>query len=280
MAVNISFEFFPPKTVEDEIKLQETSQTLAQYQPNYFSVTCGAGGSTRHVSNKVITDLHNNQLAAVAPHITCIGSERHHLEEQLLAYQAQGIQRLVALRGDLPDGMENPGELNFSDELIHFIREKTQQHFHIAVAGYTEGHPQASSIVQDLYYLKRKVDAGADAIITQYFYNPESYFYFVENCRKLGIEVPIIPGIMPIHHFKNLQRFSRMCGAEIPLWLFKHLDNYGDDVESMRAFAADVVARLCEKLLDFGAPSLHFYTLNQVKPTQMILERLISQHGR
>lgn len=268
-----SFEFYPPQTPEGMEKLTAARQQLAMLKPEFFSVTFGAGGSTRDRTLETIQNIHAEGHSA-APHISCIGSTRENIRALLFAYRDMGIKRLVALRGDLPSGMATTGEFAYANELVSFIRAETGEHFHIEVAAYPEFHPQAKSPREDLVNFKRKVMAGANAAITQYFYNVDAYFQFVEAARKLGVTAPIVPGIMPIVNFSQLARFSDNCGAEIPRWMRKTLEGYGDDSASIRAFGLDVVTQLCEKLLAGGAPGLHFYTLNQAGLCMEIWKRL------
>lgn len=268
-----SFEFFPPQTPEGVAKLSAARKQLTQRHPEFFSVTFGAGGSTQERTLQTVQQIHSEGFA-VAPHLSCVGSTRDNIRELLQTYQQLGVKRIVALRGDLPSGMAGIGEFQYANELVSFIRAQTGEHFHVEVAAYPEFHPQAKSAHDDLLNFKRKVAAGADSAITQYFYNADSYFYFVDACRKLGITLPIVPGIMPIMKFSQLARFSDTCGAEIPRWMRKTLEGYGDDNESVQAFGLDVVTALCEKLIAGGAPGLHFYTLNQAGPSLEILKRL------
>lgn len=268
-----SFEFFPPQTPEGVEKLAATRRQLALLRPEFFSVTFGAGGSTQERTLQTVQQIHSEGYA-VAPHLSCVGSTRDNIRELLQTYQQLGVKRIVALRGDLPSGMAVIGEFQYANELVSFIRAQTGEHFHIEVAAYPEFHPQARSAHDDLLNFKRKVAAGADSAITQYFYNADSYFYFVDECRKLGITIPIVPGIMPIMKFSQLARFSDSCGAEIPRWMRKTLEGYGDDTESVQAFGLDVVTALCEKLIAGGAPGLHFYTLNHAGPSLEIWKRL------
>ena len=270
---HISFEFFPPQTPDGMEKLVNTHQQLAALEPEFFSVTFGAGGSTQERTLQAVAHI-KAQGSDVAPHLSCVGSTRENIRSLLQTYQQQGVRRIVALRGDLPSGMGSIGEFQYANELVEFIRSETGGHFHIEVAAYPEVHPQAKSARDDLFNFKRKIDAGANSAITQYFYNADSYFYFVDECRKLGITAPIVPGIMPIVKFSQLARFSEMCGAEIPRWMRKTLEGYGDDNEAVQAFGLDAVAALCEKLLAGGAPGLHFYTLNQAAPSLAIWQRL------
>ncbi|MBM3344173.1 MAG: methylenetetrahydrofolate reductase [NAD(P)H] [Betaproteobacteria bacterium] len=268
-----SFEFFPPNTPEGVEKLRTVTQELARLKPKFFSVTYGAGGSTQERTLKAVLDVRAAGHAA-APHISCIGSTRAGLREILQQYKDNGIQHLVALRGDLPSGTAAGGELHYANELVAFIRQEFGRQFFIEVAAYPEYHPQAKSAHDDLLAFKRKVEAGADAAITQYFYNPDCYAHFVNECEKMGITIPIVPGIMPIGRFSQLARFSDACGAEIPRWIRKKLEGYGDDTDSIRAFGLDVVTHLCEQLLHAGAPGLHFYTMNQAELTTEIWRRL------
>jgi methylenetetrahydrofolate reductase (NADPH) len=269
----ISFEFFPPQTPEGVAKLAAARQQLAMYKPEFFSVTFGAGGSTQERTLETVLQIKKEGHEA-APHLSCVGSTRENIRALLHAYKDTGIKRIVALRGDLPSGMGSIGEFQYANELVSFIRAETGEHFHIEVAAYPEFHPQAKSPRDDLLNFKRKVSAGADSAITQYFYNADAYFRFVEDCRKLGITAPIVPGIMPILKFSQLARFSDTCGAEIPRWMRKTLESYGDDSASVQNFGLDVVTQLCEKLLAGGAPGLHFYTLNQSNASIEILRRL------
>lgn len=269
----ISFEFFPPQTPDGLAKLREHRAKLATLEPSFFSVTYGAGGSTRERTFDVIMEIAAEGHAA-APHLSCIGSTREGIRGILHNYQAHGIHRLVALRGDLPSGMADAGEFRYASELVEFIRQETGDHFRIEVAAYPEWHPQAKSPRDDLLAFKKKVDAGADSAITQFFYNVDAYAHFVETARALGITIPIVPGIMPIGSFSKLARFADMCGAEIPRWMKKKFESFGDDSESIRAFGLDVVTELCERLIALGAPGLHFYTLNQSALPLEIVRRL------
>jgi methylenetetrahydrofolate reductase (NADPH) len=268
-----SFEFFPPNTTEGAEKLAQTAKQLALLKPEFFSVTYGAGGSTRERTLNAVLDLCKGGHAA-APHISCIGSSRASIREILADYKANGIRHLVALRGDLPSGTATAGEFHYANELVAFIREEFGSHFFIEVAAYPEYHPQARSAQADLDAFKRKVEAGADSAITQYFFNADCYFNFVDECEAMGLKVPIVPGIMPIGRFSQLARFSDACGAEIPRWIRRKLEGYGDDAESIRAFGLDVVSDMCERLLAGGAPGLHFYTLNFSKATREIFANL------
>ena len=268
-----SFEFFPPNTAEGAQKLAQTAKQLAQLKPEFFSCTYGAGGSTRERTLRTVLDLCEAGHAA-APHISCIGSSRTNVRETLQEYKSHGIRHLVALRGDLPSGTAATGEFHYANELVAFIREEFGDHFFIEVAAYPEYHPQARSAQDDLQNFKRKVEAGANSAITQYFFNSDCYFHFVDECEAMGLDVAIVPGIMPIGRFSQLARFSDACGAEIPRWIRKKLEGYGDDTASIRAFGLDVVTDLCAKLLRHGAPGLHFYTLNQAGLTTTIWQRL------
>jgi len=270
-----SFEFFPPKTDKGVEKLGATRDELAAYNPDFFSVTFGAGGSTRDRTLNTVIDL-NSKGVPTAPHLSCIGSTRESVAELLDLYRENGVNRIVALRGDIPSGTgaSGSGELRYANELVAFIREHSGDHFHLEVAAYPEFHPQAPSAEADLKNFKRKVEAGADSAITQYFYNVDSYFYFMDRVEKMGLDLPVVPGIMPIVNYSNLVRFSDMCGAEIPRWIRKQLDAYGDDSESIQKFGEEVVTNLCRKLLDAGAPGLHFYTLNQSRASLRIYDNL------
>lgn len=269
----LSFEFFPPKTAEGIEKLRETRKELARFNPEFFSVTFGAGGSTRDRTMETVLEIQREGFQA-APHISCISSSKAEIRDLLQAYQAQGINRLVTLRGDVPSGEVSAGDFRYASELVEFIRAETGSHFHIEVAAYPEFHPEAKTPAADLQNLKRKMDAGANSAITQYFYNADAYFRFVDQCDDLGITIPIVPGIMPIYNITQLARFSSICGAEIPRWLKMRLEEYGDDMASLRAFGVDVVSELCEMLLAGGAPSLHFYTLNQSAAISAIINKI------
>ena len=270
----LSFEFFPPKTDEQRTQLDRSAAKLKSHAPDYVSVTFGAGGSTLSYTPETVRGLRQTHALDVAPHLSCVGGLRHEIAALLTEYRATGCRRLVALRGDLPSGMASPGEFRYASDLVEFIRSEHGDFFHIEVGCYPEMHPQADDALADLAHFKRKVDAGADGAITQYFYNADAYFRFVDDARKLGIAIPIVPGIMPISNFSQIRRFSEMCGAEIPRWMTRRMSAYGDDVESIRAFASDAVAQLCQRLIDGGAPALHFYTLNMARPTLAVLERI------
>lgn len=268
-----SFELFPPQTPEGIEKLRITRQQLAQFHPKFFSVTFGAGGSTRERTLETVLEIQAEGLT-VAPHLSCIGSTRQNIRAILEKYHQTGIRQLVALRGDLPSGMAQAGEFRYASELVGFIRQEFGAAFHIDVAAYPEYHPQARSAQADFDNFKRKVEAGANSAITQYFYNADAYFHFVDLCESSGVDIPIVPGIMPINKFSQLVRFSDTCGAEIPRWIRKKLEGYSDDTESIRAFGLDVVTDLCERLLAAGAPGLHFYTLNSANLSSVIWQRL------
>ena len=269
----ISFEFFPPKTAEGVAKLREARKQLAQLKPKFFSVTFGAGGSTRDRTMETVFEIQSEGFDA-APHISCVSSSRGDIGTLLDEYRARGIRRLVALRGDLPSGEVSAGDFRYANELVAFIREQSGDWFDIEVAAYPEFHPEAHSPSADLQHFKRKVDAGANAAITQYFYNVDAYFNFMDQCGAMGIDIPVVPGVMPIYNYTQLARFSGVCGAEIPRWLRLRLQDYSDDLPSLRALGTDVVTDLCEQLLAGGAPGLHFYTLNQAGIISTIAQRL------
>ena len=273
MQTELSIEFFPPQTAEGAAKLKLERAKLAELKPAFFSVTYGAGGSTQERTYDTVFEIQREGHEA-APHLSCIGSTKAGILEILQRYQSKGIRRLVALRGDLPSGMADAGELRFANELVDFIRRETGDWFHIEVAAYPEWHPQAKTPREDLLNFKRKVDAGADSAITQYFYNADAYFHFMDEARALGIEIPIVPGIMTIRSFFNLARFSDACGADIPRWMRRKFESFGDDTESVRAFGLDAVTDLCERLLAGGAPGLHFYSMNSASLTTEIWGRL------
>lgn len=270
----ISFEFYPPKTPEAKQSLYTSARMLSQFQPNFFSVTFGAGGSTRAGTLEAITQLKKETPVQVAPHMSCIGYSKTDLIALLKEYKQIDINQIVAIRGDLPSGMVTKGDYQLAVDLVHLIREQNGRDFDIHVAAYPEYHPEAQSAEQDIINLKKKQDAGANAAITQYFYNIDAYFYFLDACAKHQITLPIIPGIMPIMQFTKLVRFSKLCGAEIPRWLYKKLEAYGDDLKSIREFGVEMVSSLCSRLLSGGAPGLHFYTLNQSEICTAILDEL------
>lgn len=274
-ALTMSCEFFPPRTEKGVEKLREVRQQLQVLQPAFFSVTFGAGGSTQEQTFETVIDIQQHSGCEAAPHLSCIGSTQEQVRQLLQDYQAYHIRRIVALRGDRPSGWAGPlGEFGYANELVAFIRAETGSHFHIEVAAYPEFHPQARSAQADLKYFKQKVQAGADSAITQYFYNAEAYFRFIERCQAIGIDIPIVPGIMPISNYEQLARFSETCGAEIPKWLRWRLQELIDDKASLQALGLDVVTQLCERLIAGGAPGLHFYTLNQAELTLTIAKRL------
>jgi methylenetetrahydrofolate reductase (NADPH) len=269
-----SFEFFPPKTIEAESALDAVIEKLAPLRPRFCSVTFGAGGSTREKTFETVVSIQSRTGIECAPHISCVASTKQNVREILGAYRQQGIRHIVALRGDMPSGMLSIGEFRYASELVEFIRRETGEHFHIEVAAYPEGHPQAPNIETDLRNFKRKVDAGASSVITQYFYNPEAYFRFLDDCGRMGVDIPIVPGIMPITNYTQLARFSESCGADIPRWIRKRLEAFGDDRKQIRAFGIEVVTVLCRTLLEHGAPGLHFYTLNQADASLAIWRNL------
>jgi methylenetetrahydrofolate reductase (NADPH) len=271
---NFSIEFYPPKTPEGANNLRAAREKLAQLHPKYFSVTFGAGGSTQQGTLDTVLDIQREGHQA-APHLSCVGGTRESLATILRQYRDNGIRRVVALRGDLPSGYGGGGEFRYANELVEFIRAEHGDWFHIEVAAYPETHPQARSPQDDLQNFARKVKAGADCAISQYFYNADAYFHFIDETRKLGLDVPVIAGIMPITNYTQLMRFSDMCGAEIPRWVRLKLASYGDDSASIKAFGLDVVSQLCERLLAGGAPGLHFYSMNQAGPTTALWQRLV-----
>ncbi|MFN2349407.1 MAG: methylenetetrahydrofolate reductase [NAD(P)H] [Thioalkalivibrio sp.] len=270
-----SFEFFPPKSDEGAEKLRGVREALADLNPKFYSVTYGAGGSTQARTLSTVMEIQRDKRFEAAPHLSCIGSTREQVRETLELYRKNDIRHIVALRGDMPSGMRgDPGELRYANELVAFIREETGDHFFIEVAAYPEQHPQAPSYEKDLENFTHKVKAGADAAITQYFFNAEAYYHFVDSCEKKGLTLPIVPGIMPITNYTQLARFSDACGADIPRWIRKRLEGYGEDMASIRAFGEEVITNLCDRLLDAGAPGLHFYTMNQAKPTLALWKNL------
>jgi methylenetetrahydrofolate reductase (NADPH) len=274
-ALPLSLEFYPPKTDDQRAQLTRTVRKLKELEPEFVSVTFGAGGSTLSYTPDVVRDLRQAHNLDGAPHVSCMGGTREELRELLNLYKALGCTRIVALRGDLPSGMARMGDLRYASDLVSFIREEHGSHFRIEVGCYPETHPQSEDAMADLRHFKAKMDAGADSAITQYFFNADAYFRFVDDARAMGVDAPIIPGIMPISNFSQLKRFSEACGAEIPRWIGKRMAAYGDDADSVREFAADVVAGMCRRLLDGGAPELHFYTLNLANPTLNVVQRLV-----
>jgi methylenetetrahydrofolate reductase (NADPH) len=273
MNTDISIEFFPPQTAEGLARLKNERAKLASLKPDFFSVTYGAGGSTRERTFAIVKEMAAEGFDAV-PHLSCIGSTRAGIRKTLGEFRANGIRRIVALRGDLPSGMAEAGELRYANELVEFIRAQTGDAFQIIVAAYPEWHPQAKSPEADLRNFARKAKAGANAAITQYFFNADAYFHFVDKVREAGVEIPIIPGIMPIVSFHKLARFSDACGADIPRWMRMKFESYADDAESIRAFGLEIVTRLCERLIKGGAPGLHFYSMNQASLILEIQRRL------
>ena len=270
---NFSIEFFPPKTAEGAEKLRAAREKLALLNPKYFSVTFGAGGSTQQGTLDTVLEIKQAGYQA-APHLSCVGGSRESIRAILAQFKSHGIDRIVALRGDLPSGYGGGGEFRYANELVEFIRAETGDWFHIEVAAYPEVHPQARSPQDDLQNFARKVQAGANAAITQYFYNADAYFAFMDQVRKLGIDVPVVAGIMPITNYTQLMRFSDMCGAEIPRWVRLKLASFGDDSASIKAFGLDVVSQMCERLLKGGAPGLHFYSMNQAAATTALWQRI------
>lgn len=270
---SFSFEFFPPKTADGAEKLRATCQQLFPLGPKFVSVTFGAGGSTQQGTLDTVVEIQREGVEA-APHLSCVGSTRENIREILQTYRQHGIRHIVALRGDLPSGMGEIGEFRYASELVEFIRAETGDWFHVEVAAYPEYHPQARSPRLDLEHFANKVKAGANAAITQYFFNADAYFRFVDDVARLGVQVPIVPGIMPITNYSQMMRFSEMCGAEVPRWIAKRLEGFGDDRDAIRAFGLDVVTGLCERLLAGGAPGLHFYTLNAASATKAMWQRL------
>ena len=272
---SFSFEFFPPKTDKSRERFLKTLNKLKTLEPDYCSVTFGAGGSTQEGTLETVLEVQKLGIPG-APHLSCIGSSKDSIRGLLDTYKKEGIKRIVALRGDLPSGMgrQSAGEFRHANELVEFIRAETGDHFSLEVAAYPEFHPQAKSASFDLQNFKRKVEAGADTAITQYFFNEDAYFHFVDSCEKMGLDLPIIPGIMPITNYEQLARFSEMCGADIPRWLRWRLQDFGDDTESLKAFGLDVTTEICDRLLKGGAPGIHFYCLNQAGPTMKIWDHL------
>ncbi len=272
-APTFSFEFFPPQTEEGQQKLRATRTQLAQFDPKFFSVTFGAGGSTRDRTLATVLEI-QAEGHPVAPHLSCIGSTRENIRAILEAYRTHGVAHLVALRGDLPSGMAQAGEFRYANELVAFIREEFADTFQIEVAAYPEYHPNARSAQEDFANFRRKAEAGADAAITQFFYNADAYFHFIDMCEAANLDIPVVPGIMPIGNFSQLTRFADGCGAEIPRWIRRKMEGFGDDSASIQAFGLDVVTALCHRLLEAGAPGLHFYTLNSAVLSTKIWQRL------
>lgn len=279
---SISFEFFPPKTPQGIEKLTETAKELGRLSPAFFSVTYGAAGSTREGTLATVKQLQNTTSFPVAPHLSCIGSSREEIVDILMRYKTMGAKRIIALRGDLPSGMGNlqGSEFQYASDLIKLIRETTADYFRIEVAAYPECHPEDKDSLKNILHFKAKVEAGANSAITQYFYNADAYFYFLDNCEKHGISIPIIPGIMPITNLEKLEKFSNTCGAEIPRWIRKGLATFEHDEESLKEFGVEVVYKLCEQLISGGAPGLHFYTLNKAESSVRICEALTPSLSR
>jgi len=272
--MHTSFEFFPPKTDEQRATLEAALPKLKALGPDYVSVTFGAGGSTLSYTPETVRHLREEHGLDAAPHVSCMGGTREEIFRLLELYKAMGCRRIVALRGDLPSGMASYGDFRYASELVEFIRKEFDGAFHVEVACYPEMHPQAGDAQADMKNFVSKVKAGANGAITQYFYNADAYFRFVDEARKLGVDVPIVPGIMPISQYAQLRRFSDMCGAEIPRWIAKRLEAFRDDADAIREFGADVVADLCRKLIAGGVPGIHFYTLNRARATLAVYERL------
>ena len=269
-----SVELFPPKTPAGEENLDMALGPLAALGPAFFSVTFGAGGTTRSGTIETVTRTKSKTGIEVAPHLSCIEGTRESIGEFLDRYKDAGVRRIVALRGDLPDDMESPGVFSCAKELVGFIRERTGDYFHIEVGCYPEFHPEAESATADLAYFREKVEAGADSAMTQFFYNADAYFYFVDQVERMGVDIPIVPGIMPIWNYSKVARFAAGCGAEIPLWLKRRMEDYGDDAESQQRLGIEFVTDLSQQLLEGGAPGLHFYALNRAEPTSTIWSNL------
>ena len=264
--ISISCEFFPPRTDEGRENWRTALKDLATIQPEYFSCTYGAGGTTQDGTREILQEILDAGFSAAA-HITCIGSTHDKIRNLLASYKSMGVDRLVALRGDLPEGMVDPGEFHYANELVSFIREETGNDFHIEVAAYPEKHPESDFFQTDFQHFVSKAKAGADSAITQFFFNTEAYYRFLEDCLKANLDIPVIPGILPITNYTQLARFANGCGAEIPRWLATRLEGFGDDIESIRDYGFDVTLDLCEQLIAIGAPGLHFYSINRAQPT-------------
>ena len=272
----VSFEFFPPRNAEQQFVLESTWQKLAPLKPHYLSVTFGAGGSTLDATRETVNALIRDSGVPVAPHVSCMARSRGMIRDLLQRYREDGVRRLVVLRGDRPAGISGPGPFQYANELVAYIRQAFGDAFHIEVACYPEFHPESTSPQAELEFFRRKVDAGADGAITQYFYNADCYFRFLDDCARVGVEIPITPGIMPITNYRQLSRFSEMCGAEIPQWIRRRLEGFGEDGASIRAFGLDVVADLCQRLVAGGAPGLHIYTLNRANASVLLWQRLFT----
>ena len=270
---SVSFEFFPPRTEEGVLKLDKTVKTLSEFTPEFFSVTFGAGGSTKTKTLETVLSIKSSNNNAV-PHLSCISASKEDIRNLLNEYKAHDINHLIALRGDNPSGAISNGDFKFANDLISFIREETGDYFHIQAGAYPEYHPEADSAEDDLNNFKRKIEAGANSAITQFFFNADAYFRFIEECQKRSVTVPIIPGIMPIYNIKQLSRFASNCGAEIPRWLRLKLECYDDDIQSLRDYGVDVISELCETLIQYGVPGIHFYTLNESKIVSKIIKNI------
>ncbi len=270
----ISLEFVPPRTQAQQQEFKSSWQSLERVSPEYFSVTFGAGGSTLDSTRETVLQLQSESTVQAVPHISCMAPDRESIDKLIGTYITAGINRLVVLRGDRPSGLVGPGPFQYANELVAHIRSEFDGRFHIAVACYPEFHPESENPGEELAFFKQKVDAGADAAITQYFFNADAYFRFLDDCNRVGIDVPITPGIMPITNFRQLSRFSTMCGAEIPRWMYRRLEAWDHDTASIRDFGAEVITRMCEQLLAGGAPGLHFYTLNRAQPALKIIDQL------
>ena len=270
---SVSFEFFPPRTEEGDLKLNKTIKTLSEFNPKFFSVTFGAGGSTKAKTLETVLTIKSSNNNGV-PHLSCISASKEDIRNLINEYKTHDINHLIALRGDNPSGAISHGDFKYANELISFIREETGEYFNIQAGAYPEYHPEAESATDDLNNFKRKIEAGANSAITQFFFNADAYFRFVEECQKVSISVPIIPGIMPIYNIKQLSRFASNCGAEIPRWLRLKLESYGDDIQSLRDYGVDVISELCETLVQYGVPGIHFYTLNESKIVSKIIKNI------
>jgi len=270
---SVSFEFFPPRTEEGDLKLNKTIKTLSEFNPEFFSVTFGAGGSTKAKTLETVLTIEASNNNGV-PHLSCISASKEDIRNLINDYKSHDVKHLIALRGDNPSGAISHGDFKYANELISFIREETGEYFHIQAGAYPEYHPEAESATDDLNNFKRKIEAGANSAITQFFFNADAYFRFMEECQKISISVPIIPGIMPIYNIKQLSRFSSNCGAEIPRWLRLKLESYDDDIQSLRDYGVDVVSELCETLVQYGVPGIHFYTLNESKIVSKIIKNI------
>ncbi len=269
-----SFEFFPSKTAAGVESLAKVSDELSTLNPNFFSVTYGAGGTTQDATIDTVISTQERTGIPTAPHLSCIGSEREQIRDLLMLYKEKGINRIVALRGDLPSGMRDIGEFNFANDLVEFIRKETGDHFHIEVAAYPEKHPQSKNYDLDIENFASKVKAGANRAITQYFFNADAYFHFVDKLQKMQIDIPVLPGIMPITNFTQMARFSDAIGAEVPRWLRKQFESYGDDQESIKQLGNEFITKMCQQLMDNGAPGLHFYSMNKIEPSKTIWNNL------